>query len=190
MSSFYEDHCNEYFQATAHLDPSPFLTPLAKRLAPGATILDVGCGSGRDLRWLADHGFKPTGFEQAPKLAKMAKTFCQQNIIEGNFSSYDFSTLKFDAILLIGALVHLQPEDLPTVLLHICEALHENGLVNLSMKEGSGQQISTDGRIFTLWGPQDLESIFTEIGFQVLDFSRFTSALNDQDVWLNYILTR
>jgi 2-polyprenyl-3-methyl-5-hydroxy-6-metoxy-1,4-benzoquinol methylase len=77
LSSFYEDHCKEYFQATAYLDPSPFLSPLAKRLAPGATVLDVGCGSGRDLRWLADHGFKPTGFEQAPELAKMANNFCQ-----------------------------------------------------------------------------------------------------------------
>ncbi len=133
LRSFYEDHHEAYFQATAHLDPTPFLTPLVDRLKPGATILDVGCGSGRDLRWLAEHGFKPTGFELSPKLAKMAKHFSQQKVIKGDFTSFDFSKLSFDAILLVGALVHLPHTDIPAVLVHICKALGEQGLLLLSL---------------------------------------------------------
>lgn len=33
----------------------------AAKLAPGATVLDVGCGQGPALRWFTDHGFNPIG---------------------------------------------------------------------------------------------------------------------------------
>ena len=190
LRSFYEDHHEAYFQATAHLDPTPSLTPLVDRLKPGATILDVGCGSGRDLRWLAEHGFKPTGFELSPKLAKMAKHFSQQKVIKGDFTSFDFSKLSFDAILLVGALVHLPHTDIPAVLVHICKALGEQGLLLLSLKEGDGFSRSADGRVFTLWQPKKLDSALEESGFVILEFSRFNSTLNEDDIWLSYILRR
>ena len=154
MTSFYEDHHRRYFKSTAKLDPSSFLTPFIKGLAPGSTILDVGCGSGRDLRWLAEQGFKPTGFELSPNLARLAEDYSRQPVIQGDFTRYDFSAHKFDGLLLIGALVHLQHDEFASVLVHICQALHENGLVYLSMKEGDGHRLSEDGRMFTLWRPQ------------------------------------
>lgn len=190
MISFYEDHHNEYFSATAQLDPSPFLTPFIEKLSPEATILDVGCGSGRDLRWLANQGFKPTGFEFSPGLARLARAFSDQHVIEGDFTNYAFPTLRFDAILLIGALVHLEHNKFSTVFLHICQALEENGLVLLSMKEGQGQHTSQDGRIFSLWQPERLEEVLYASNFEILDFSRAGSALQKEDIWLSYILKR
>lgn len=190
MTSFYEANHRDYFKSTAGLDPSPFLTPLAKRLPPGATILDVGCGSGRDLRWLANQGFKPTGFELSPSLAKLAEDFSGQPVIQGDFTTYDFSTLRFDALLLIGALVHVRHDEFASVLLHICRALREKGLVNLSMKEGDGQYSSQDGRVFSLWQQNDLEKIFALLHLNVLDFSRQTSKIRQSDVWLGYLLQK
>lgn len=34
---------------------------VAPRLAPGASVLDVGCGQGPALEWFTEHGFSPLG---------------------------------------------------------------------------------------------------------------------------------
>lgn len=45
----------------------------ASLVAPGSTALDVACGSGRHLRWLAERGLRVTGVDRdAQALAAMA----------------------------------------------------------------------------------------------------------------------
>jgi SAM-dependent methyltransferase len=44
--------------------PSPWVTRWARLIAPGATVLDVACGSGRHLRWLAARGHPVTGVDR------------------------------------------------------------------------------------------------------------------------------
>ena len=45
-------------------DPSPWLLRWAQLLPAGARVLDVACGAGRHLRWLAAHGFAATGIDR------------------------------------------------------------------------------------------------------------------------------
>jgi len=44
--------------------PSPWLQRWAHLLRPGGAVLDLACGSGRHLRWLAAQGFAPTGIDR------------------------------------------------------------------------------------------------------------------------------
>ena len=100
-------HPEAYHEATFHIDPASFLRPLAVRLPPGALILDVGCGSGRDLRWLRHRGFRAIGLERSPGLASLARENGRCPVLEADFSVFDFSPLRVDAILLVGAFVHV-----------------------------------------------------------------------------------
>ncbi|MDE2080912.1 MAG: methyltransferase domain-containing protein [Burkholderiales bacterium] len=50
--------------AHATLPPSPWVQRFAALLAPGATVLDLACGSGRHLRWLAAQGYAVTGVDR------------------------------------------------------------------------------------------------------------------------------
>ena len=53
--------------------PSPWVTRWAHLIAPGAPVLDVACGSGRHLRWLAARGHPVTGVDRdAAALAGLA----------------------------------------------------------------------------------------------------------------------
>ncbi len=44
--------------------PSPWVCRFAPLIAPGASVLDVACGHGRHMRWLADQGFRMTGVDR------------------------------------------------------------------------------------------------------------------------------
>jgi SAM-dependent methyltransferase len=44
--------------------PSPWLERWATLLPATGTALDLACGAGRHLRWLAEHGLRPTGIDR------------------------------------------------------------------------------------------------------------------------------
>jgi len=188
LSNFYEKNHQQYFDSTVGIDPTAFLEPLARLLEPQATMLDIGCGSGRDLRWLAKRGFHPTGFEKAPNLARLAREYSECPVIEGDFCRYDFLKLQFSALIFVGSLVHLPKKELPVILKSTCRALVPNGLVLMTIKEGDGTSSTPDGRVFTLWSRADIEKIFNADNLHILDFSRQISKLRSDDTWLGYVL--
>ncbi|MFO7665277.1 MAG: class I SAM-dependent methyltransferase, partial [Desulfobacterales bacterium] len=148
MEEYYRDNHEKYFERTFNIDPSSFLSPLMVELAPSAFILDVGCGSGRDLLWLKTRGFKVMGFERSPELAELARKNAGCDVLEGDFTSYDFSSIQADAVILIGALVHIPHAGFAAVLRNITAALKEKGLMLITAKEGTGAVEGADGRIF------------------------------------------
>ncbi len=185
---FYEENHQQYFNSTVSIDPASFLEPFARCLAHNATILDIGCGSGRDLRWFAERGFSPTGFEKSPNLARLARQHAVCPVIEGDFRAFDFSQLSFSALVLVGSLVHLSHDEFPVILKRICKALRADGHILITLKEGVGTSTTADGRVFTLWSAADLEGVFTSQGFQILDISRQVSKVRPDDIWLGYVL--
>lgn len=190
QQDFYNTNFQDYHDRTFFIDPTPILTRLTNCLPKGASILDIGCGSGRDLLWLKMHGYAPTGFERSSNLAQLARENSDCSVMEGDFTVYDFSILQFDALLLIGALVHLHYSELLPILARIQDALILNGLMLLTIKEGANRVSSKNGRVFTLWQPEQLENIFRKLGLLALDFSRNISAINSSDVWLSYLLQK
>ncbi len=188
MSDYYQVNAKHYYSETFSIDPTSFLGPLLNYLPAGASVLDIGCGSGRDLLWFRNKGFHATGFERAPRLAELAGRLSGCPVIEGDFVDYNFSNLMVDALILIGALVHLPHHDLAAILVNISKALKNGGYILLSLKEGEGLRQHKDGRAFSLWTDRQLRLIFKEGGFSVVDFSRQMSKISNDDVWLGYIL--
>ena len=85
MNDYYQHNYKAYHEKTFHIDPSSFLEPLAGRLPPDAFILDVGCGSGRDLLWM-----KKQGFERSPGLAELARENAGCEVIKADFETLPF----------------------------------------------------------------------------------------------------
>ena len=190
MSDFCQKKFKAYHEKTFSIDPSSFLEPLAKRVPPEASILDVGCGSGRDLCWLKQRGFRVMGFERSKDLAALARKYAECQIMEGDFEIYDFSKLNVDAIIFVGALVHVPHEKLKPIFKHITSGLTENGKVLVTLKQGEGTFTDDHGKTYYLWQDSDLQTIFSEVGFTVLDFKRQISMVRANDIWLGYVLDK
>ena len=190
MTDYYQENYKVYHEKTFSIDPSSFLAPLAQRLPPEAFVLDVGCGSGRDLLWMKKKGFDVIGFEQSPDLAELARDNAGYEVIEGDFETYDFSSILVDAVMLIGALVHVPHERFLKVIENITSAISDNGSVLITLKEGSGDRKDPDGRTFYLWQDTKVRELFDTLGFKVCDFSASVSKTGSGEVWMSYVLDK
>ena len=188
MADFYQQHSSAYNEKTVHVDPASFLEPLARRLRPGASILDVGCGSGRDMLWFKERGFQVTGFERAAGLAELARRHSGCEVVDGDFEEWDFTKVAVDAILLVGVLVHVVHERFKIVFASIAAGLKPGGKVLLTLKQGEGAYRDEFGRVFYLWQDDPLRGILGRLGFTVLDYGVQASKVNAEDRWLGYVL--
>ncbi len=190
MSDYYQQHAETYNRITFGVDPASFLGPLLELVPAGSRILDVGCGSGRDLLWLRRRGFAMTGFERVEALAALAEAQSGCPVIRGDFRTFDFSQLSFDALLLVAALVHVAHGDLEGVLCNILRCLKPGAVVLLSLKRGEGSDQDRTGRRFYRWQPAALDPVLHRTGLIQLAMTENVSATGAADTWLTFYLRR
>jgi hypothetical protein len=65
-----------------------------------------------------------------------------------------------DAVMIVGALVHIPHDRFREVFRNITSALTENGSVLLTLKEGEGSRKDSDNRIFYLWQDDEARELF------------------------------
>ena len=107
--------------STAHGSqaPSPWVRRFAPLIAPGASVLDVACGHGRHLRWLAEQGFRLTGVDrdaQAIAALQGLGEVLQADIESG---SWPLPGRRFGAVVVTH---YLWRPLMPTVLDSVAEA--------------------------------------------------------------------
>ncbi len=185
---YYQKNFLEYHEQTFHVNPDSFLEPLARHLKPGARVLDVGCGSGRDLLWFKNRGFAVSGLERSAGLARLARENAGCEVLEGDFEQVDFSGFQVDAVVLIGALAHVPHDQMAQILRSIVHALQGSGHVLITLKKGEGMTTLPDGRAFYLWSQSALAEIFDRLELIAVDFSQQVSKVRPDDVWLGYVL--
>ena len=84
--------------------PSPWVTRWVHLLPPGARVLDLACGSGRHVRWLAAQGFKVTGVDRDG--AALAGLAAVAEVIEADLEAgaWPLADRTFDAVIVTNYL--------------------------------------------------------------------------------------
>lgn len=195
--SYYRKHSRDYFERTVTADAAAILHPLAALVPPPARVLDVGCGSGRDLAWLKAKGYTGFGIEAAPELARRASKHSGCPVLATDFTTYPLEAFRADLIIAVGSLVHIPHHRLSASLNHLLAGLKRRrgraegkGHLYLSLKEGRGTIQAEDGRRFHLWQDLSLREIFGSLGLEVIRAYAHPSALagDAMTTWLGYLL--
>ena len=186
---YYNREADAFAHDTAQADVSELLAEFTTLLRPGATVLDWGCGTGRDSRAMLDMGLTVISTDASPAMcAKAAELFG----VEVACESFDELTAKdeFDGIWACASLLHVKREDLPAVLRKAHGALKPQGVFYASFKFGSFEGMRK-GRWFT-----DLnEEGIAELAGDDFDFERIwvTEDVRPErkgEKWLNCLLRK
>ena len=81
-------HWDEYYKKDNIPNyPSPFAEYVAKKLSNQQTILEVGCGNGRDAQFLASQGHLVTGLDRSVEAIELCKKLYSVEFLEFFFGT-------------------------------------------------------------------------------------------------------
>jgi 2-polyprenyl-3-methyl-5-hydroxy-6-metoxy-1,4-benzoquinol methylase len=143
----------------------------------GSKLLDIGCGSGRDLALLARMGFDVYGVDPSAEFIQLAQHTHPE--LEGRLSVSGLPELgipfggSFDGVVCYGVLMHLNQEVLVRSVKSLRACLKIGGRVIIAIatkKPGiDTQHRDEEGRLFRLHRGEDLQSLFASNGFELIE---------------------
>jgi len=93
--------------------PSLWIQKWAHLIAPQGTVLDVACGAGRHMQFLAQHGHAVTGVDRSPEAIEAARPWGHALQADIENGPWPFADLTFDAVVVTH---YLWRDLLPTLL--------------------------------------------------------------------------
>ena len=80
-------------------NPSAWLQRWAHLIAPGSCVLDVACGAGRHMRWLAAQGHEVTGVDRNPDAVALAQAFGDVTCADIENGPWPFPGQSYGAVI-------------------------------------------------------------------------------------------
>jgi SAM-dependent methyltransferase len=189
----YNQHAEDFWQGTKDHDVSQNVDALLRYIEGEApfTILDFGCGPGRDLKTFAELGHVAIGLEGSARLAEMARAYSNCEVWEQDFLKLDLPANRFDGVFANAALFHVPSQELPQVLRELHATLKPGGVLFSSNPRGENEE-GWQGQRYGAY--HDLETwrrFVTNAGFvELTHYYRPTGLPRDQQPWLASVWRR
>jgi SAM-dependent methyltransferase len=113
----YNNRADDFWNGTQGHDVSQNIRTLLQHIEgePPFTILDFGCGPGRDLKALTELGHIAVGLDGSARFAFMARDQGFE-LWEQHFLKLELPSNQFDGIFANASLFHVPSQELPRVL--------------------------------------------------------------------------
>ena len=144
----YNEAAADFWAGTRDHDVSQNIAALLQAIEgePPFTILDLGCGPGRDLKAFAERGHIATGLEGAARFAAMARAYSGCEVWQQDFLKLNLPEKRFDGVFANAVLFHVPSQELPRVLRQLHATLKPGGVLFSSNPRGSNEEGWNRGR--------------------------------------------
>jgi SAM-dependent methyltransferase len=183
----YDARAEDFWIGTRDHDVNQNIAALLKHIegTPPYTILDFGCGPGRDLKTFTDMGHIAVGLEGAPRFVAMARTHSGCEVLQQDFLTLDLPGEKFDGVFANATLFHVPSKELTRVLCALHAALKPNGVLFSSNPHGSNEEGWNRGRYGVYHDLDTWRRYMTAAGFEELaHYYRPEGLPREQQPWL------
>jgi SAM-dependent methyltransferase len=183
----YERNADDYAAGTREHDVSQNIATLLRHLEGPEpwTILDFGCGPGRDLKRIAAAGHIAIGLDGSEPFVRMAREATGAQVLHQNFLALDLPAETFDGIFANASLQHVPGQALSGVLSRLHAALKPSGVLFASIPRGDNEEGWNGARYSRYHDLEGWRRYLTSTGFVELEhYYRPTGLPYEEQRWL------
>lgn len=186
---YYNRCAQDYYERTVHADVSGNIARFTELVTDGGSIVDIGCGSGRDIRYFLEQGFRAEGIDASAKMCRLAREYTGAEIECTTLQDWA-PAHRYDGIWANASLLHLTMEEIQTFVTRLPELLEADGVAYMSFKSGVETGVDMEGRYYTDISQKDLFAMIDSVpGLELLAYWISWDALGrDEFRWLNVIV--
>lgn len=189
--TYYNQNAHPFAASTVSVDFTATQTRFTAHLPQGGSILDFGCGSGRDAKYFLGQGFQVDAIDGSEELCKLASEYTGIPVKQMLFHELD-AVEQYDGIWACSSILHLPLDELNQVLENMATALKPNGIIYTSFKYGNfaGER---NGRYFTDMTETSFAALMQNIISLDTEEQWITSDVRPErgeEKWLNVILRK
>ena len=167
---YYDNMAKNFVEDTVSVDFKEIQDKFLKLLKEGDSVLDFGCGSGRDTKYFIEKNMKVDAIDGSVELCKIAQKYTGINVRPMLFQQLDEEE-KYDGIWACSSILHLPKKELKSVFEKMLKALKKGGIIYTSFKDGTFEG-ERNGRYFTDFTEESFEKfakqVLKNIGLQMM----------------------
>jgi SAM-dependent methyltransferase len=189
----YDQRAADFWEGTRGHDVSQNISALLRHIesAPPFTILDFGCGPGRDLAAFSKLGHVAIGLEGSERFAAMAREHSGCEVWRQDFLSLDLPGGRFDGVFANASLFHVPSRELPRVLGELRATLKPGGVLFSSNPRGANEEGWNKGRFGAYHDLETWRGYLRQAGFTELEhYYRPEGLPIEQQPWLASVWRR
>jgi SAM-dependent methyltransferase len=183
----YAGRAHDFWEGTRDHDVSQNIAALLNAIdSPGPkSILDFGCGPGRDLADLKGRGHQPVGLDGCAQFCEMARAHSGCEVWHQNFLELNLPMGKFDGVFANASLFHVPRNHLNRVLKQLYGTLKPGGVLFSSNPRGTNQEGWNGDRYGCYHSLEAWTAFTTEAGFKPIEhYYRPTGLPREEQPWL------
>ena len=188
---YYNENAKKFIDGTVAVDFKHIQDTFLDLLPEHATILDFGCGSGRDTKYFLEQGCMVDAMDGSLELSKAASKYTGINVKHMLFQELNEKE-KYDGIWACASILHVKREELPEIIRKMSLAAKANGIIYLSFKYGDFEG-ERNGRYFTDMTEESMAKLlvgFPEFTVEKQWITGDVRAGRGDERWLNMILRK
>ncbi len=189
----YDRNAESFWRGTRDHDVRQNIEALLAHIRgePPFTILDFGCGPGRDLKAFVDLGHVAVGLEGSARFAEMARAYSGCEVLQQDFLKLDLPAGRFDGVFANAALFHVPGQALPRVLRELRAALKPGGVLFSSNPRGNNEEGWNQERYGAYWNLTTWRRYLAGAGFEELaHYYRPAGLPRERQPWLASVWRR
>ena len=189
----YDQHAEAFWEGTRDHDVSQNIEALLQyiEVEPPFTILDFGCGPGRDLKTFSQLGHVAIGLEGSARLSEMAQLHSGCEVWQQDFLKLDLPPSHFDGVFANAALFHIPKQELPRVLGELHATLKPRGVLFSSNPHGHNEEGWTRRRYGVYHDLETWRCYVSAAGFvELVHYYRPSGLPREQQPWLASVWRR
>lgn len=186
---YYERHSSRYFEETINLNMEEQLEEFLSFLPENAEVLDLGCGSGRDSRFLEEAGCYVTPMDGSPKMCSLAEIYTDMEVLCLTYEEMEFQEV-FDGIWASASLLHVARKDMPKILEKLYHALKPGGILYMSFQYGETEEYRNQ-RFYCDYTERTMKSLLKyQRGLELLELYQSDDMREGRNRWLNVLVKK